>query len=77
MPVVGTAARSAAITAAEPRRNVNGLTAMRPKRIGTSSARRPSFEASSTSTGSGRSAAGDHSPCELREIVARRLRPSS
>ena len=76
-PVVGTAARSAAMTAAEPRRKVNGLTAMRPNRIGISSSSRPTFEATSTSIGSGRSAATDQSPCTPREMTSRRLRPTS
>ena len=76
-PVVGTAARSAAMTAAEPRRKVNGLTAMRPNRMGMSSSSRPTFEATSTSIGSGRSAATDQSPCTPREMTSRRLRPAS
>ena len=39
-PETGVRARSAAMTAAAPRKNVNGETSMRPYRIGTSSGTR-------------------------------------
>ncbi len=41
-PELGVSARSAAITAAAPRKNVNGVASIRPYRIGTSSASRDS-----------------------------------
>ena len=54
-PISGVSARSLAMTAADPRRNANGEASIRPMRIGTRSGRRPSFEASSVVTTSGRS----------------------
>ena len=46
------------MTAAEPRRNANGDSSIRPIRIGTSSSSLPSFEAWTVATGSGRSLVG-------------------
>ena len=57
-PVTGVPARSAAITAADPRRNANGLASIRAWRMGTSDASRVFACASSTATGSARAAAG-------------------
>ena len=55
MPVAGSDAKSAAMTAAAPRRNVNGVAIIRPIRTGTSSGTRPSFAAATRPTTSGRS----------------------
>ena len=50
-PDCGVAARSAAISAAAPRKNANGEASIRPCRMGTSSATRPAACSSSTSSG--------------------------
>ena len=62
MPDRGVDSRSAAMISAAPRKNVNGETSIRPWRIGTSSGTRSTACDSSSSTGSGRPAAGAHAP---------------
>jgi hypothetical protein len=59
-PLTGVCERSQAITDAAPRRNTNGDAAIRPILSGTSSATRPAFPASTTSTGLGRFFGGVH-----------------
>ena len=61
-PDRGVPARSAAMIAAAPRKNVNGDTSIRPYRIGTSSCTRVRACSSSSAIGSGRSGAGCHRP---------------
>ena len=76
-PLDGVPARSAAMMAAPPRKNANGEAAMRPCRTGTSSAIRPSFNASITRTGSCRASAGGSSRWSRRRTWPRALRPAS
>ncbi len=72
----GVAARSVAISPAEPRRKANGEAAIRPTRSGTSEAIRPSFADSTESTTLGRSAAGANSACALRGVFSRSSLPT-
>jgi hypothetical protein len=70
-------ARSAAITAAAPRKNANGEASIRPLRIGTSSGTRVAACASRMATGSGRSAAGCQPACPERGHASRAARPAA
>ena len=76
-PEVGVAARSAAITAAAPRRNVNGDSSMRPCRIGISSGTRVASCAVRTATGSGRSGAVGSSAWLSSGARVRAARPAA
>ena len=76
-PLTGDPARSAAMTAADPRRNANGEAIIRPNRIGTSSGIRPSLEASRVLMTSGRSWLGAQSAWLRLGAFARSPRPRS
>ena len=62
MPVDGSAAKSAAMIAAVPRRNAYGEATIRPTRTGTSRSSRPVCASSTCSTGSRRPGGGVQSP---------------
>ena len=65
------------MTAAAPRKNVHGDAIMRPKRIGTRSASRPSFWASRISTAPRRRSAGSTTPSPRRGARSRASRPTA
>ena len=75
-PVFGVIARSLAMTMAAPRKNENGDTAIRPKRIGTSSWIRTASWLSNSAIGSGRSGEGSYSACDSRGMLCRIALPS-
>lgn len=77
IPEVGVGARSAAIRPAEPRRKANGVAAIRPSRIGTSSVIRPALDASIAAMAVGRSSAVANSACRSRGMRSRRALPRS
>ena len=76
-PVCGDVDRSIAITAAAPRKNANGDSAMRRCRIGSSSRTRASPWVMSTSTGSRADAGAFQSACAVRGTSLRSERPWS
>jgi len=77
MRVAGLFARSKAISAAEPRKNAKGLSAMREYRIGRSSGNRPRSERFSNSMGSGRPSGMAQTPCEGRGTFSRKAFPAA
>jgi hypothetical protein len=77
MPVVGVVERSSAITAAAPRKNANGDSAIRSYRIGPSSGIRDAACDSRISSGWGADRSRDHEPCEDRGTCERRARPAA
>ena len=76
-PESGVGARSAAMIAAAPRKKANGEVAIRPWRIGTSSATREASSSSSIVTGSGRAAEGAHDAWLDRGLFTRAARPAA
>ena len=76
-PDRGVPARSAAISAAAPRKKANGEVSIRPWRIGRSSGMRSAPSSSSSSTGGRRPAAGSQPAWSPRRAAARAARPSA
>ena len=76
-PVTGVVARSAAMTAAEPRRKAKGEASMRAKRTGTSFCTRLAFCRSRIATGSARSGFLAKRACAARGTLSRSALPAA